>query len=96
MIRFTAPLKLWTNADGSAHFMSVPEDFALEIRAYAMLVRRGFGSVRVEVTIKDVSWQTSIFPVKDSKSYFLPVKIAVVRETGIAEGDEVDVRITLL
>ena len=96
MISFTGPLKLWRNAEGSAHFMSVPEDFHLEIRAHALLVRRGFGSVKVEVTIKDVTWRTSMFPVKDSGGYFLPVKIDVVRKTGIFEGDDVSVLIKLL
>lgn len=61
-----------------------------------MLARRGFGSVKVEVTVKDVSWRTSIFPSKESGGYFLPVKIDVVRRTGIAEGEEVSVGLSLL
>ena len=49
---------------------------------------RGFGSVRVEACIRDVTWRTSVFPVK-SGGYFLPVKIAVCRAAGISDGDEV-------
>ena len=61
-----------------------------------MLVRRGFGSVKVEVTVKDMNWRTSIFPSKESGGYFLPVKIDVVRRTGIAEGGEISINVRLL
>lgn len=96
MITFTAPLKIWTFDDGSSHFMSVPAELAGEIRAHAMLVRRGFGSVKVEVTVQDFIWRTSIFPSKSTGGYFLPVKIDVLRNTGIAAGDEVTVELELL
>jgi len=78
------------------HFMSVPEELSGEIRAHSMLVRRGFGSVRVEVTLDDVTWRTSVFPSKSSGGYFLPVKMDVLRKTGFAAGDEVRVELELL
>jgi hypothetical protein len=96
MISFTGPLKSWTFADGTTHFMSVPAELAGEIKAHAMLVRRGFGSVKVEVTVDDFTWRTSIFPSKDSGGYFLPVKIEVLRNTGVAAGDLVRVALELL
>ena len=45
-----------------------------------MLVRRGFGSVRVEVTLEGVTWRTSVFPSKETGGYFLPVKMEVLRK----------------
>lgn len=96
MITFTGPLKNWTFADGTSHFMSVPAELAGEIKAHAMLVRRGFGSVKVEVTVDDFTWRTSVFPSKDSGGYFLPVKVEVLRKTGIAAGDDVTVQLELL
>lgn len=96
MITVTGPLKLWSNDEGVAHFMSVPEDLSGEIRAQAMLVRRGFGSVKVEATVEDFTWRTSVFPSKSSGSYFLPIKMDVLRNTGIAAGDEVTVSLELL
>ena len=96
MITVTGPLKIWTNDEGSAHFMSVPAEISGEIKAHALMVRRGFGSVKVEVTLDDVTWTTSVFPSKSSGGYFLPVKIDVVRKTGIAPGDEVTVELELL
>ena len=90
MITFTGPLRIWTGADGSSHFMSVPEDCCDEIRVHAMAVRHGFGSVRVEARLGEVVWRTSVFPVK-SGGYFLPVKVAVMREMGLSAGDTISV-----
>ena len=95
MIALTGPLSVWNNHEGRVHFMSVPEHSSYEIRAHALGSPRGFGSVRVEACIHDVTWRTSVFPVK-SGGYFLPVKIAVCRAAGIAEGDEVTVELRLL
>lgn len=96
MITLTGPLKMWTNDEGRMHFMSVPEEISGEIRAHAMLVRRGFGSAKVQVTIDHVSWNTSVFPSKNSGGYFLPVKSEICRKARIAEGDEVTLRLELL
>ena len=96
MITVTGPLKVWSSPEGSSHFMSIPEATADEIRAHALLVRRGFGSVKVEATIQDFTWRSSVFPSKSSGGYFLPVKMDVLRKTGTAAGDEVTVELELL
>jgi hypothetical protein len=96
MIRLTGPLKIWSNDEGRVHFMSVPEEVSGEIHAHALMIRRGFGSVKVEVTLDDVTWRTSVFPSKSTGGYFLPVKIDVVRKTGIEPGDDVTVELELL
>ena len=96
MITLTGLLKTWSNDEGMMHFMSVPEALSGEIRAHAMLVRRGFGSVKVEATVADFTWRTSVFPSKSSGGYFLPIKKDVLRNTGIAAGDEVTVSLELL
>lgn len=96
MITLRAPLEVWTFAEGTTHFMSVPEELSGQIRAHALFVRRGFGSVRVEAIINDFTWRTSVFPSRSSGGYFLPIKIEVLRKTGISAGDEVEVRLELL
>jgi hypothetical protein len=96
MIVMTGQLKMWSNDEGRMHFMSVPAELSGEIKAHARMVRRGFGSVRVEVTLDEIVWRTSVFPVKSSGGYFLPVKMEVVRKAEIAAGDEVTVRLDLL
>lgn len=95
MITLTGPLKIWTSDEGSVHFMSLPEEMSGEVRAHSLAFRRGFGSVRVEVTLDDQTWRTSLFPVK-AGGYFLPVKVAICRKVGIVAGDEVTVEFELL
>ena len=74
--------------------MSLPEAKSLEIRAHAFMNPRGFRSVRVECTIDDVTWRTSVFPQK-SGGYFLPVKIDVCRRADLTRGDDVTVELDL-
>jgi hypothetical protein len=95
MITITGPLWLWSGENGSWHFVTVPEELSGEIRAHAMVALRGFGSVKVEACIHDVTWRTSVFPLK-SGGYILPVKADVRRKAGIAAGDEVMVELELL
>ncbi|HZU50756.1 MAG TPA: DUF1905 domain-containing protein [Sphingomicrobium sp.] len=95
MISFTASLKLWRSDEGSSHFVTVPPEHAGEIKAHALMVKRGFGSVKVEVRVDDVTWRTSIFPSKDG-GYFLPIKIAVVRSTGKRESDLLEITMDLI
>jgi hypothetical protein len=95
MITVTGPLWLWSGENGSWHFFTVPEERSDEIRAHCLAEMRGFKSARVEASIGDVTWRTSVFPVK-SGGYFLPVKAEVRRKAGIAAGDEITVRLELL
>jgi hypothetical protein len=96
VITLTGPLQTWSNDEGRMHFMSVPEEISGEIRAHALMVRRGFGSVKVEVTVGAFTWRTSVFPSKSSGGYFLPVKIEACRKAGIAAGDIIEARLELL
>ncbi len=93
MIIVTGPLWIW--AGGSWHFFTVPAEEAIEIRAHSLLNRGGFGSVKVEASIHNVTWRTSVFPQK-SGGYLLPVKADVRRKADVAAGDEVTVSLELL
>ncbi len=95
MITFIAPLWLWSGESASWHFITVPPEVATEIRAHSLLNRGGFASVRVECSIGDVSWRTSVFPQK-SGGYLLPIKADVRRRASIAAGDEVTVMLELV
>ena len=84
MIAFTSLLWIWrSEAAGSWYFVTVPEELSAEIKAQALGSPRGFGSVRVEATIHDVTWRTSVFPL-NSGGYILPVKADVRRKARIA------------
>ena len=96
MIEVTVPLWLWSEGKGHWHFLTVPAGPSAEIRLESLGRRGGFGSVRVEARIGEVSWRTSVFPMKRTGEYLLPVKADVRRRAGIAAGDEVSVVIELV
>lgn len=94
---FTTELWEHSSMPGSWYFVTLPEDCADEIAAITEgTERRGFGSVRVEVTLGPTTWRTSVFPDKESGSYVLPVKKAVRSSAAVGAGDEVSVRLAVL
>ena len=95
MITLTAELWLWSGGNASWHFITISEDLSDEIRIQSLVRRGGFGSVRVEAMIGDITWRTSVFPQK-SGGYILPVKAEVRRRAEIAAGDEVELTIDLI
>ena len=97
MITLTAPIWLWEDGKTRWHFLTIPPDAAVEVRLAkaASTPRRGFGSVRVEATVNDVVWRTSIFPHKDG-GYILPIKADVRKRAAVAAGDEVTVELDLI
>ena len=76
VFEFTAPLWRYPGADGW-HFVTVPEDVSTDISDLTDGVKRGFGSVRVAVTVGATSWRTSVFPDSKTGTYLLPMKKAV-------------------
>ena len=96
MVEFTSLLWIWKGqAAGRWYFVTVPEEQSAEIKAQAFSMPRGFGSVRVEATIGEVTWQTSVFPL-NSGGYLLPVKAEIRKKAEIGVGDEVTVALDLL
>jgi len=72
------------------HFATVDKKEAKEIKETHGKVRRGFGSIPVNVTVGKTSWKTSIFPSKDG-TYILPVKASVRKKEGIFEDDTITI-----
>jgi len=97
MITVTSLLWIWKGSDAAGRwfFITVPEEQSAEIKAHAFGSPRGFGSVKVEARIGDVSWRTSVFPL-NSGGYLLPVKKEVRTKADLAAGDEVSVELKLL
>jgi hypothetical protein len=96
-VEFEAELWLWeARRDDSWTFVSLPIDASDEIRELTGGQRRGFGSVRVEVTVGLTTWRTSIFPDSKSGAYVLPVKKAVREAQSIEPGDVVKLAVELV
>ena len=94
MYRFDAELWLW-DGDAAWHFLALPGEVSDDVRARAGSPR-GFGSVRVQVTVGETVWKTSVFPDTRRGAYLLPVKKDVRRREGLDLGDRVPVQVELL
>lgn len=93
---FDAELWLWdARPSDSWTFVSLPHEASAEIREVAGAIPRGFGSVRVTVTIGASTWKTSIFPDAKSGVYVLPLKKAVRKAEGVEAGATATVRVEL-
>lgn len=97
-LSFTAegPVWIWTGtgkdgepSKGSWYFLSITGDVAASIRAASAGRSGGWGSVKVEATIGETMWRTSLFPSQSAGGYLLPLKAAVRKAEKIAEGDRV-------
>jgi hypothetical protein len=97
MKTYTIKSKIWLySSDKSAwHFITIPKNISEEIKFLNSDFRRGFGSVPVEVTILDTTWNTSIFPHSKTGSYIMPLKSSVRKKEKLSEGEEVEFEIKL-
>ena len=93
--RFTSEVWLW-KSDAGWHFVTLPFDVADEILDLTEGNRRGFGSVKVDVTCGKSHWKTSIFPYADSKSFILPIKKDVRTANRIVEGSSIEITIRIV
>ena len=97
VVVFDAELWIWEarRAD-SWTFVSLPAEASEEIRDRAGGPRRGFGSLRVRVTVGRSTWTTSIFPDSARGSYVLPIKRAVRTAEALDVGDIATVAVELI
>ena len=93
--QFSAPLRQYPGADGW-HFVSVPAEISDDITDLTVGIRRGFGSVRVAVTVGSTTWRTSIFPDRKTGTYMLPMKKAVRTAEHLLTGADVEAQLELV
>jgi hypothetical protein len=94
---FTGRCWLW-QGKGAWYFISLPKDKSEEIKFFSeniQVKKRGWGAVRVQVTIGNTCWETSIFPSKSLDAYILPIKAEVRKQEKIAVGDSVEVSLNI-
>ena len=95
--RFSFDAEVWEHeGQGSWHFVSLPEAEADDIEELFGAAARGFGSLRVEVTIGATRWTTSIFPDSKRRTYVLPLKKAVRVAEGLAAGSVASVGLVVI
>jgi hypothetical protein len=87
-VAFDAELWIWDARRADTWtFVSLPTEASEDIRELTGGHRRGFGSLRVRVTVGGSTWKTSIFPDSARGGYVLPVKRAVRTAEGLRPGD---------
>ncbi|WP_129668757.1 DUF1905 domain-containing protein [Phytoactinopolyspora endophytica] len=97
VIEFDAELWIWeARRDDSWTFVSLPVEESEEIREMAGGQRRGFGSLRVRVSVGGSTWTTSIFPDGSRNCYVLPIKRAIRTAEGLEAGDVATVTVELI
>ena len=94
---FSAQCWLWQADKASWHFITLPQDKSKEIKFFSEnnSKRRGWGAARVQATIGETTWQTSIFPYSQSKAYILPVKAEVRKKENISVDNMVEVQLKI-
>ncbi|MEI7576634.1 MAG: DUF1905 domain-containing protein [Armatimonadota bacterium] len=98
MIKFQAELWIWRAENGVGwHFLTLPEAARDALKASIKgTPKKGFGSVKVNVTIGKTDFQTSLFPAKEYGSYLLPVKATVRKAGKLVAGDLVAVTLEVV
>ena len=91
-IEFEGEIWYW-RGPSPYHFVTVPEDGSAQLRAVSREVTYGWGMIPVRVRIGRTEWNTALFP-KDGR-YVVPIKDAVRKAEGLAEGDEPTLELTL-
>lgn len=98
IVDFEGTVYRWqARTDASWFFVDLPGDVSEMVREMQdPALARGFGSVRVRVSIGGSTWTTSIFPSSGTGSYVLPLKRAVREAEGLDEGGIARARVELV
>jgi hypothetical protein len=89
--------ELWIyHGEGAWHFVTLPEEYAPEVKVISQGWQdKGFGSVKVSVSVEGISWSTSLFPDRKSGSYILPVKKEIRSRLNVGAGDKLSISLRL-
>ncbi len=91
-MEFAGELWYW-RGPSPYHFITVPEEACVRLRAVSAVVSYGWGMIPVRARIGESVFETSLFP-KDG-GYVVPVKDVVRNAEGLAEGDTVTVELAI-
>ncbi|TGM08377.1 DUF1905 domain-containing protein [Leptospira barantonii] len=88
--------KVWIYpGKGGWHFLTVPLNVSKKIKLFAEQSKGSWGMIPVFAQIGETSWNTSIFPEKDSPKYVLPLKAEIRKREKILLDQNVRVSLTI-
>lgn len=95
-MKYSFTTKLWKYpAEPAWYFLTLPIEYTDELKSLRNPHSRGFGSIKVKVTIGLTSWDTSIFPDSKTGSFLLPVKKEVRIKNRLSENQSVKYEIKI-
>ena len=89
---FAGELYYW-RGPSPYHFITVPEEVCVGLRAVSAVVSYGWGMIPVNVRIGESAFETSLF-AKDG-GYVIPIKDVVRKAEELADGDTVTVKLAI-
>lgn len=91
---FDGEVWFYTNPN-AVYFVSLPPELSADILDLVGTSLNPWGTVPAEVTIRDFTWESSMFPRKDRACYDLPLNAKVRKRLGIQAGEIVSVTIAI-
>lgn len=88
IVTFENEIWLW-QGKGAWHFISVPSPLSQDIKQATLGKKGGWGSVKVQASVGNSRWETSIFPANKRDHYILPMKGEIRRKENVGVGDRV-------
>lgn len=95
-LRFQFNGEVWFYANpGAVYFVSLPIEMSAEILDVVGNSLNPWGTVPVEASIGDFTWESSMFPRKDRQCYDLPLNAKVRKRLGLEAGNIITVTIDI-
>ena len=88
-VKYTFEAKMWQNSsNGGWCFVTIPKKFSDEIRIHFKNQEEGWGRMKVEAILDNLSWKTSVWFDTKKAHYLLPIK-AEIRKKAKLNFDEI-------
>lgn len=95
-LRYQFEGEIWFyNNPNAVYFVSLPVNLSAEIIDVVGTSLNPWGTVPVDVTIGDFTWDSSMFPRKDRGCYDLPLNTKVRKRLDLHDGQIVSVTIDI-
>jgi hypothetical protein len=95
-LRFRFEGEVWYYKNPNAvYFVSLPKEMSAEILDVVGIALNPWGTVPVDATIGDFTWESSMFPRKDRECYDLPLNARVRKRLRVEAGDVISVTIAI-